>query len=58
MLHWNLGSHVPIESTIPFPDLSECLQIATNKNGEAIMGVPYSKNSSHSTLITGIDDVK
>ena len=51
------GDNIPIESTIPFSDLIECLKIATNKNGEAIMGIAYKKIQSYK-LITGIVVVK
>ena len=46
------GNYIPIESTVPFSDLIEYLELATNNTGKAVMGVAYKKIQSYK-LITG-----
>ena len=40
------GNYIPIESVVPFSDLIEYLELATNNTGKAVMGVAYKKIQS------------
>ena len=51
------GNYTPIKSVVPYSDLVEYLELATNNNGKAIMGVAYKKIQSYK-LITGTVVVK
>ena len=51
------GNYIPIESVVPFSDLIEYLELATNNTGKAVMGVAYKKIQSYK-LITGTVVVK